>query len=134
MGIESINIYNTFHLVASPFTSNISGFGAPIGVYSTFGSAASLQPTAEPLWVGLQQNGKKVVAATFPGADGGDVRVPGLANSPIIQSANRRTVSYTVPFGAFAGVGATGFSLTAANFSPASTQIVSQLNNAGRVS
>lgn len=125
---------NTFHLVASPFTSNISGFGAPIGGYSTFGPAASLQPTAEPLWVGLQQNGKKVVAATFPGADGVDVRIPGLANSPIIQPANRRTVSYTVPFGAFAGVGASGFSLTAANFSAASSQIVSQLNNAKRVS
>jgi len=125
---------NTFHLVASPFASNISGFGAPIGGYSTIGPAASVQPTAEPLWIGLQQHGKKVIAATFPGADGVDVRVPGLANSPIIQPASRRTVSYTVPFGSFAGVGARGFSLTDANFNPASSQIVSQLNNAGRVS
>lgn len=125
---------NTFHLVASPFASNISGFGAPIGGYSTIGPAASVQPTAEPLWIGLLRNGKKVVAATFPGADGVDVRVPGLANSPIIQPASRRTVSYTVPFGAFAGVGARGFSLTDANFSRASSEIVSQLNNAGRVS
>ncbi|WP_228014467.1 alkaline phosphatase family protein [Fortiea sp. LEGE XX443] len=125
---------NTFHLVASPFNSNISGFGAPIGGYSTFGPAASIQPTAEPVWIGLQRNGKQVVAATFPGADGIDVRVPGLANSPIIDPSSRRTVSYTVPFGAFAGVGASGFSLTAANFSPASSQIVSQLNSARRVS
>lgn len=125
---------NTFHLVASPFNANISGFGAPIGGYSTFGPAASAQPTAEPVWVGLLRNGKQVVAATFPGADGVDVRVPGLTNSPIIDPASRRTVSYTVPFGAFAGVGASGFSLTAANFSPASSQIVSQLKNARRVS
>ncbi|MCC5639053.1 alkaline phosphatase family protein [Nostoc sp. CHAB 5844] len=125
---------NTFHLVASPFASNISGFGAPIGGYSTIGPAPSVQPTAEPVWIGLQRNGKQVVAATFPGADGVDVRVPGLANSPIIQPASRRTVSYTVPFGAFAGVGARGFSLTAANFSSASSQIVTQLNNAGRIS
>ncbi|WP_265275338.1 alkaline phosphatase family protein [Nostoc sp. KVJ3] len=125
---------NTFHLVASPFTSNISGFGAPIGGYSTIGPAPSIQPTAEPLWIGLQRNGKKVVAATFPGADGVDVQVPGLANSPIVDPASRRTVAYTVPFGVFGGVGASGFSLTAANFSPASSQIVSQINNAGRVS
>ncbi|MBU7581883.1 MAG: alkaline phosphatase family protein [Nostoc sp. TH1S01] len=125
---------NTFHLVASPFTSNISGFGAPIGGYSTIGPTASVQPTAEPVWIGLQRSGKQVVAATFPGADGVDVRVPGLANSPIIQPASRRTVSYTVPFGAFAGVGARGFSLTTANFSSAASQIVTQLNNAGRIS
>ncbi|BAY16966.1 hypothetical protein NIES21_28000 [Anabaenopsis circularis NIES-21] len=125
---------NTFHLVASPFTSNISGFGAPIGGYSTIGPSASVQPTAEPIWVGLQRNGKQVVAATFPGADGVDVRVPGLTNSPIIQPASTRTVSYTVPFGAFAGVGARGFNLTTADFSSASSQIVTQLNNAGRIS
>ncbi|WP_292800727.1 alkaline phosphatase family protein [Nostoc sp. NMS7] len=125
---------NTFHLVASPFTSNISGFAAPIGGYSTTGPAASLYPTAEPLWIGLQQKGKKVVTATFPGADGVDVPVPGLTNSPIIQPASKRTVSYTVPFGAFAGASAKGFSLTAANFSLASSQIASQLKTAGKVS
>lgn len=125
---------NTFHLVASPFTSNISGFAAPIGGYSTTGPTASSYPTAEPLWIRLQQNGKKVVTATFPGADGVDVAVPGLTNSPIIQPASQRTVSYTVPFGAFAGASAKGFSLTAANFSLASTEIVSQLKTAKKVS
>src|SRR5258708_5125117 len=45
---------NTFHLVASPFTSNISGFGAPIGGYNFIGPAESLNPTAEPLWVALR--------------------------------------------------------------------------------
>jgi hypothetical protein len=125
---------NTFHLVASPFTSNISGFGAPIGGYSTTEPSESLEPTAEPLWIGLQQNGKKVVAATFPGADGVNVQVPGLTNSPIIQAANRRTVSYTVPFGAFGGVGAQGFSLTAADFTPATSQTVSQLKAARKFS
>jgi arylsulfatase A-like enzyme len=40
---------NTFHLVASPFTSNISGFSAPIGGYSIDGPAESPAPTAEPL-------------------------------------------------------------------------------------
>ncbi len=88
---------NTFHLVASPFNSNISGFAAPIGGYSPLEPAESAQPTAQPLWLGLEQNGKKVVAATFPGADGVDVKVPGLPNSPVIQSASKRTVSYTVP-------------------------------------
>lgn len=125
---------NTFHLVASPFTSNISGFAAPIGGYLTTGPATSLYPTAEPLWIGLQQKGKKVVTATFPGADGVDVPVPGLTNSPIIQPASKRTVSYTVPFGAFAGASAKGFSLMAANFSLASSQTVSQLKTAGKVS
>ncbi len=125
---------NTFHLVASPFTSNISGFGAPIGGYSTTEPSESLEPTSEPLWIGLQQNGKKVVAATFPGADGVNVTVPGLTNSPIIQAANKRTVSYTVPFGAFGGVGAQGFSLTAADFSPATSQTVSQLKAARKFS
>ena len=35
-------VSNTFHLVASPFTSNISGFSAPIGGYSIDG------PSREP--------------------------------------------------------------------------------------
>ena len=33
---------NSFHLVSSPFTSNVSGFGAPIGGYKL------AQPTATP--------------------------------------------------------------------------------------
>jgi hypothetical protein len=38
---------NTFHLVASPFTFNISGFAAPIGGYSIDGPAESPTVTAE---------------------------------------------------------------------------------------
>jgi predicted AlkP superfamily pyrophosphatase or phosphodiesterase len=127
---------NTFHLVASPFTSNISGFGAPIGGYNYANHMPeeSEEPTAEPLWVKLRAAGKTVVTATFPGGDGVDVRVPGLsiANSPIIQSSALRTVDYTVPFGAFAGAGAIGFELTAANFGPAPQATTDQLVAAGK--
>src|SRR5262245_8238430 len=44
-------IANTFHLVASPFTTTISGFAAPIGGYklTSHGPVASATPTAEPL-------------------------------------------------------------------------------------
>jgi predicted AlkP superfamily pyrophosphatase or phosphodiesterase len=125
---------NTFHLVASPFTANISGFGAPIGGYSIDGPAPSPDPTAEPLWVQLRAAGKKVVTATFPGGDGVDVRVPGLMNSPIIQSAAVRTVEYTIPFGAFAGQGAMGFTLVASDFDAAQLTTIVQLAAAGRVS
>ena len=76
---------NTFHLVASPLGSVISGFGAPIGGYDLIGPAESLHPTAEPLWLALRNAGKKVVTATFPGGDGVDVFVPGLPGSPVIQ-------------------------------------------------
>ncbi len=125
---------NSFHLVASPFTQNVSGFAAPIGGYALTGSgpADTASPTAESLWIALRKNGKKVVAATFPGADGIDVRVPGLASSPIIQPASERTVDYTVPFGAFGGVGAQGFGLTKADFSPAPPTTVNQLLAAGK--
>ena len=95
---------NTFHLHASPFTTNASGFGAPIGGYG-LGADGAIQeshvPTAEPLWLRLRAAGKRVVAATWPGADGVDVRIPGLPpTSPIVQSHERRVVDYTVPFGA----------------------------------
>jgi predicted AlkP superfamily pyrophosphatase or phosphodiesterase len=125
---------NSFHLVASPFTSNISGFGAPIGGYSVNPLAPTANPTAEPLWINLQENGKRVVTATFPGGDGVDVRVPGLTNSPIIQPASERTVAYTVPFGAFAGQGAKGFTLTRTDFSPAPQLTIDQLAAAGKTS
>src|SRR5262245_43738848 len=116
-------VANTFHLVASPFLFTISGFGAPIGGYSINGPGPAASPTAEPIWKSLQAAGKKVVTATFPGGDGINVTVPGLTSSPIIQSSALRTVAYTVPFGAFGGQGARGFSLTSADFSaaPAST-------------
>jgi Esterase-like activity of phytase len=60
-------------LVASPFNQNISGFAAPIGGHgdrSGIDPSESNSPTANPIWSGLKTAGKKVVAATFPGADG----------------------------------------------------------------
>ena len=126
-------VANTFHLVASPFTSNISGFAAPVGGYSIDGPAESPIVTAELVWIALRRPAGKVAAATFPGADGLDIRIPGLANSPIVQRAAERTVDYTVPFGAFAGIGAQGFSLVAADSRPRPPSTVKQLGRrAGR--
>jgi predicted AlkP superfamily pyrophosphatase or phosphodiesterase len=125
---------NNFHLVASPFNQNISGFAAPIGGYTFDGPAESAEPTSNPLWLALRAQGKKVVAATFPGADGIDIRVPGLANSPIIQAASRRIVDYTVPFGAFGGAGAKGFSLTKTDFGSAPETTLAQLSGSGKTS
>jgi predicted AlkP superfamily pyrophosphatase or phosphodiesterase len=127
---------NSFHLLASPFSRNISGFSTPIGGYlfSPHGPEESPDPTAEPLWVALRAAGKKVIAATFPGCDGLDIRVPGLTSSPLIQPASLRTVDYTVPFGAFGGVGARGFELTGTDFGPAPQSTLEQLNATGRVS
>ena len=127
---------NTFHLHASPFTVNASGFGAPIGGYTLDpqGARESPSPTAEPLWIRLRAAGKHVVAATWPGADGVDVRIPGLpATSPIVQSAGRRIVDYTIPFGAFGGVGARGFTLDASNFAVARAATLDGLKAAGRI-
>jgi predicted AlkP superfamily pyrophosphatase or phosphodiesterase len=123
---------NNFHLVASPFNQNISGFAAPIGGYTFDGLAESAEPTSNPLWLALRAQRKKVIAATFPGADGINVQVPGLANSPIIQASARRTVDYTVPFGAFGGEGAKGFSLTNTDFSAAPETTTAQLNAIGK--
>ncbi len=127
---------NSFHLVASPFNQNISGFAAPIGGYSIGidGAVDGHAQTAEPLWIALRNSGKKVVAATFPGADGLDVRIPGITDSPIVQPASERTVDYTVPFGTFGGLSARGFSLTTGNFSDAPEAIASQLAAARRQS
>jgi predicted AlkP superfamily pyrophosphatase or phosphodiesterase len=126
---------NTFHLVVSQLVRTISGFGAPIGGYTIADPPApSEQPTAEPLWVKLRAAGKTVATATWPGGDGVDVTVPGLTNSPVIQPASLRTVDYTIPFGAFAGVGAQGFTLTTGDFSPAPETTVMQLAAAGRTS
>ena len=125
---------NSFELVASPFTKTISGFAAPIGGYSLQGPAESPKPTAQPLWLALRASGKKVVTATFPGGDGADITVPGLTNSPIIQSASQRTVDYTVPFGAFAGASEKGFSLTETDFSAAPDTTIEQLKAAGKES
>jgi hypothetical protein len=138
-------IANTFHLVASPFSLNISGFGAPIGGYCIDcgpmgGPGQSPLPTAEPIWMRLRFAGKKVVTATWPGGDGVDVRVPGASNNAIVQVSAERTVDYTVPFGAFSpligvpGNGAQGFQIGAADFGAAPMTTVDQLGAAGKAS
>ena len=127
-------VSNTFHLVASPFTFNISGFSAPIGGYSIDGPAQSPFLTAVPLWRPLLENNKTVATATWPGGDGIDVTVPGLNPSPIVQSAEERTVTYTVPFGAATAPFQKGFNLNGANFSLAPAQTVADLVTAGRIS
>ena len=80
---------NAFRLIDTPFSnsSTVSGFSAPIGGYGLDGPVDSAMNTATPVWQGILASGQKVVAATFPGADGLNVTVPGLTNSPIIQSA-----------------------------------------------
>jgi hypothetical protein len=62
----------------------------------------------------LREAGHKVVSATWPGADGADITIDGS----LVQAA---TVDFTVPFGAFGGISAQGFTLTSANFVPNAT-------------
>lgn len=123
---------NSFKLVASPLNRTINGFAAPIGGYSIDGPMETLELTAEPLWVALRVAGKKVVAATWPGADGATINAPGIVPTTSLQTAVNRTVDYTIPFGAFAGPGATGFKLLAADFSTAPPSTIDQLTAAGR--
>lgn len=125
-------VANTFHPLASPINRSISGFGAPIGGYSIDGPMESADPTAEPMWLALRAAGRTVVAATWPGADGATVTAPGITPTAILQKSDTRTVDYTVPYGSFAGPGATGFVLTAGDFSPAPQSTVDQLTSAGR--
>ncbi len=131
---------NSFSLVANPFTFNTSGFAAPIGGYTyQFGidPAETNTPSATPIWQTLQAAGKSVVSATFPGADGVNIlssTSTSTGKAIILDKAADRTVSYTVPFGAFGGVGGTGFSLTAADFSVSNTQAVTGLTALGRTS
>jgi predicted AlkP superfamily pyrophosphatase or phosphodiesterase len=121
---------NTFQAIVGPISSSLSGFAAPIGGYRVSPLGPSPQPTALPLWVQLRQQGKKVVAATWPGADGADISI----NNTVVQSAQPiRVTDYTVPFGAFGGIGAQGFSLTRANFAP-DPAVVAALNAAGQLS
>jgi predicted AlkP superfamily phosphohydrolase/phosphomutase len=121
---------NTFHAVAAPINTSVSGFAAPIGGYQVHPLGPHTHPTAEPLWVRLRQAGRKVVTATWPGADGADIRI----NNILVQPASpTRVVDYTVPFGAFGGLGAVGFTLTAADFA-ADPVVTAQLNAAGRFS
>ena len=118
---------NTFHPVAGPIGATISGFGAPIGGYQISPLGPTAAPTAEPLWLGLRDKGLKVVTATWPGGDGADIRINGVITQHAVPT---RTVDYTVPFGAFGGLGAQGFILTSANFAP-DAAIESQLAAAG---
>src|SRR5262249_51669855 len=101
--------------IVAPITTSIRGFAAPIGGYQVSPLGPSPAPTASPLWLRLRQAGKKVATATWPGGDGADISINGTVVQPATPT---RVVNYTVPFGAFGGVGAQGFSLTAANFAP----------------
>ena len=60
-------VANTFHLVASPFVSNVSGFAAPVGGYSIDGPAESPIATSELVWIALREAGRKVAAAHVSG-------------------------------------------------------------------
>jgi len=124
---------NTFHPVAGTVTASVSGFGAAIGGYRIFPSVGpNPAPTAEPLWVRLRANGKTVVTATWPGGDGANSTV----GTTVTQDGSGpfRKVDYTVPFGAFGGLGAQGFALTAASFTPAGTTLADLFAAAGRTS
>ena len=122
---------NTFHPVGAPISTGISGFAAPIGGYDLAPLGPSGAPTAEPLWVQIRKAGRQVVTATWPGSDGADIRVNGV----VVQAAEpTRTVDYTVPFGAFGGLGAQGFALTGAAFGPAPAALAAQLAAAGHPS
>jgi len=116
---------NSFNLIANPFytinsgnvrATSISGFAAPIGGYNYTGAgidpSETNTPTADPVWANILADGQKVVAATFPGADGATITVPALPGNPVIQSAADRTVTYTVPFGANGGVFEKGFDIS----------------------
>jgi predicted AlkP superfamily pyrophosphatase or phosphodiesterase len=121
---------NTFQAIVAPITSSISGFAAPIGGYNVNPLGPSPQPTAAPLWVQLRQQGKKVVTATWPGGDGADISI----NGTVVQPAQpTRVTNYTVPFGAFGGIGAQGFSLSQGNFAP-DAAITASLQAAGHFS
>ncbi len=103
---------NTFHPVAAPITATLSGFGAPIGGYTISPLGPTATPTARPMWLALRDAGRKVVTATWPGGDGADIRINSVVTQPAVPT---RTVDYTVPFGAFGGLGAQGFVLSGAN-------------------
>ncbi|MGY3606639.1 MULTISPECIES: alkaline phosphatase family protein [unclassified Bradyrhizobium] len=121
---------NTFQAIVGPISSSISGFAAPIGGYRESPLGPSPRPTALPLWVQLRQQGKKVVTATWPGGDGADISI----NNTVVQPAQPiRVTDFTVPFGAFGGIGAQGFSLSRGDFTfdPA---VVTALQAAGRFS
>jgi hypothetical protein len=121
---------NTYHNVAATIGTSASGFAGAIGGYQLSPLGPSAHPSAEPLWVKLRQQGKSVVTATWPGADGADIKI----NNVTVQAAQPlRVTNYTVPFGAFGGLSATGFVLTASQFS-ADPAVAAQLSAAGHFS
>jgi predicted AlkP superfamily pyrophosphatase or phosphodiesterase len=121
---------NTFEAIVGPISSSLSGFAAPIGGYQESPLGPSPHPTAAPLWVQLRQQGKKVATATWPGGDGADISI----NGTVVQPAQpTRTANYTVPFGAFGGLSAQGFSLSQSDFAP-DPAIITALQAAGHFS
>lgn len=121
---------NTFQAIVGPISSSLSGFAAPIGGYRENPLGPSPRPSALPLWVQLRQQGKKVVTATWPGGDGADISI----NGTVVQPAQPiRVTDYTVPFGAFGGIGAQGFSLSQTDFAP-DAAVATALQAAGRFS
>jgi predicted AlkP superfamily pyrophosphatase or phosphodiesterase len=121
---------NTFQAIVGPISSSLSGFAAPIGGYRESPLGPSPGPTASPLWVQLRQQGKKVITATWPGGDGADISI----NNKVVQPAQpTRVTDYTVPFGAFGGIGAQGFSLSSGDFAP-DQAVAAVLQVAGRFS
>src|SRR5215471_4259713 len=121
---------NTFEAIVAPISSSLSGFAAPIGGYRENPLGPSPRPTALPLWVELRQQGKKVITATWPGGDGADISI----NSTVVQPAQpTRVTDYTVPFGAFGGIGAQGFALSRGDFAP-DAGVVAALQGAGHFS
>ena len=121
---------NTFQAIVAPINTSVSGFAAAIGGYQVSPLGPSAHPTASPLWVQLRQQGKTVATATWPGGDGADISI----NNTVVQPAQPiRVTDYTVPFGAFGGIGAQGFSLTSANFAP-DAAVATALGAAGHFS
>src|SRR4029077_3131080 len=111
-----------------------SGFSAPIGGYLIDGPGQSPGLTAVPLGRPLVENRQTVATATWPGGDGLNVTVPGRDPSIFVQPVAERTVTYTVPFGAATAPFQKGFPLTAASFTSAPAQTVTDLNTAGHTS
>jgi predicted AlkP superfamily pyrophosphatase or phosphodiesterase len=120
---------NALHPVAGTVASTMSGTLAPIGGYSLNPLGPAAMPSAEPLWVTLRKAGRTVVTTAWIGADGDEIRIGGIT---VQAPAPMRVADYSVPFGAFGGVAARGFTLRTSDFAPASTERTAQLAASGR--